>query len=123
MISIRVFSSIRAVVSREPTKAHIIIVLVVAQKRIRMHLYPIDLLITVLRVAAVVASVFCICVVNWNSFEGIFYTLLNITIGVSLVIMLTVTMLLNRLPQAIETLPFKVRTDPALCVIPITIWE
>jgi len=60
-------------------------------------------------VAAVTACVFCVCVVNWHVYDGIVELALNITICVSAIILLTAVLMLSRLPQAVESLPFKVR--------------
>lgn len=59
-------------------------------------------------VTAITAGVFCICVVNWNAYQGNVQLALSVTICVSLAILLIVMLMLSRLPQAIENLSFKV---------------
>lgn len=60
-------------------------------------------------VTAITACIFCISVVNWDSHQDTVRLILSFIIGLSAIILLVVTLMLNRLPQAIESLPFKVR--------------
>lgn len=62
-----------------------------------------------MNVAAVTASVFCICLANWTSYEGSVQAAISMIICISFIILLIIMLMLNRLPQAIENLPFKVR--------------
>ncbi|KAE9526702.1 hypothetical protein AGLY_013350 [Aphis glycines] len=63
-------------------------------------------------VTAITACIFCISVVNWDSHQGSVRLILSFIIGLSAIILLVVTLMLNRLPQAIESLPFKVPFVP-----------
>lgn len=60
-------------------------------------------------VTAITACILCISVVNWDSHQDSVRLILSFIIGLSAIILLVVTLMLNRLPQAIESLPFKVR--------------
>jgi len=61
---------------------------------------------------SVTACVFCICVVNWNLYDGNVQLALSIVICISAIILLTSMLMLSRLPQAIESLSFKVPLVP-----------
>ncbi|VVC32915.1 Cationic amino acid transporter, C-terminal,Amino acid/polyamine transporter I [Cinara cedri] len=61
---------------------------------------------------SVTASVFCICVASWESSHETVRWALSIAIAVSIVILLLTMFMLNRLPQAVESLPFKVPLVP-----------
>lgn len=62
-----------------------------------------------MNVTAVTASVFCICLANWAHYRGSVQVALSMTICASFIVLLIIMLMLNRLPQAIENLPFKVR--------------
>lgn len=57
---------------------------------------------------AIIASVFCVCLANVDNFDGFFQLLLIIVIIVSAAISTVIMLMLYRLPQAIESLSFKV---------------
>ncbi|CAH1707848.1 unnamed protein product [Aphis gossypii] len=61
---------------------------------------------------SITACIFCISVVNWDSHQDSVRLILSFIIGLSAIILLVVTLMLNRLPQAIESLPFKVPFVP-----------
>lgn len=60
----------------------------------------------------VTACIFCICVVNWDSHQASARLILSFIICLSVIILLVVMLMMNRLPQAIESLPFKVPFVP-----------
>lgn len=60
----------------------------------------------------VTACMLCICVVNWDSHQATVQLILNFIICLLVIILLVVMLMMNRLPQAIESLPFKVPFVP-----------
>uniref|UniRef100_A0A2S2R0K3 High affinity cationic amino acid transporter 1 n=1 Tax=Sipha flava TaxID=143950 RepID=A0A2S2R0K3_9HEMI len=61
---------------------------------------------------SITAFVFCLCMANIECYDGVYMFPITVVIGISVIILLIVLLMLYRLPQAIETLPFKVPLVP-----------
>lgn len=68
------------------------------------------LVISIAHVTGITAFVFCICIANIECHGGAYMLPITIVIAISVTILLTILVMLYRLPQAIETLSFKVST-------------
>jgi len=60
-------------------------------------------------ITAFAAFVFCICMTNVDGCEGPLHLLLTTVIGISIAFLLISLLMLCRLPQAVESLSFRVR--------------
>ncbi|KAL4112645.1 hypothetical protein QTP88_016393 [Uroleucon formosanum] len=67
------------------------------------------------------ACIFCICVVNFDSYQATTCSILGFIICLSIIILLVVMLMMNRLPQAVETLSFKVPYVPLVPCLSIVL--